>query len=105
MGGKRTLRTVDKRSSSMGLVLYALLIFFGIRGMPFKHAGVLCVVTAATLTFLGVGAIDDMPGCRGLRCQGALPMIAGTFLFTLAIAGACFGAGAAARRLMRKAES
>lgn len=89
----------------MGLVLYALLILFGIRSMPFKHAAFFCLITAAILSLLGVGAIGDLPGCSGLRCQEALPAIAGTFLIALTIAFACFGLGAGARCLVAKVKS
>jgi hypothetical protein len=84
----------------MGLVLYPLLILFGIRGMSFKHAALFCLLTAVILTILSIGAIEDMPGCSGLSCQ--LPAISGTLFMTLAIAFGCFGFGAVVRRLSAK---
>ena len=89
----------------MGLVLYALLILFGIRGMPIRRAAVFCSVTAAILTMLGVGGKSDLPGCSGLRCRQAVPMIGETFLMTTAIAFACFGLGFATHRLMSQSKS
>lgn len=70
----------------MGLVLYALLFLFGIRGMPFRRAAVFCSVSAAILTVLGIGGISDLPGCDRLSCPQAVPTIAETLLITTAIA-------------------
>jgi hypothetical protein len=89
----------------MGLVLYALLILFGIRGMPVRRAAVFCVVTAAILTVVGVGGLSDLPGCSGVRCRPPVPTIAETFLITVVIAFACFGLGFATHRLMRHQKS
>jgi hypothetical protein len=89
----------------MGLVLYAVLILFGIRGMPFKRAAFFCVVTAAILTALAIGGINDLPGCNGVSCPTAIPTLAETFLLTIAIAFGCFGAGFVAHWLMRRAKS
>ena len=48
----------------MGLLLYALLILFGVRGMPLKRAKALCLITAMILTALGIGAVQPSAGMR-----------------------------------------
>jgi len=84
----------------MGLILYAALILFGVRGMPLNKAAVFCLVTAAILTPLGMAALTDLPGYSGLRFGTAILMTGPLFLFTVAIAFGCFGIGAAVRRLV-----
>lgn len=80
----------------MGLILFAVLILLGARGMSLRKAMAFCVVTAAILTLLGISII--IPGCDGLRC--VLPALGATFAATLAIAFGCFGIGIAARRVL-----
>ena len=84
----------------MGLLLYAVLILFGIRGMPLNKAAVFCLATAAILTPLGMAALTDLPGYSGLQFRTAILMAGPTFLLSLAMAFGCFGIGVALRRLV-----
>jgi hypothetical protein len=83
----------------MGLVLYAILIFLGLRRTPLKRAFAYCLFTALLLTVISVGAMND-PTCQGLGCSATLPSLAIAFLLTLAIALLCFGSGIGVRKLI-----
>jgi hypothetical protein len=85
---------------SVGLVLYAVLLFFGLRGMSLRQAAAFCLLTALLLTLLSVGAMDDQPACQGLGCKPSLTGLALAFFMTLALALLSFGCGAAIRRLI-----
>ena len=84
----------------MGLLLYAVLLFFGARGMQLKRASTYCLVTAVLLTVLAVAAIDDLPSCEGLGCDRSASTLAIAFLTNLALAFGSFGIGAVSRRLL-----
>lgn len=86
----------------MGLLLYAVLFFFGARGMLLKRASVFCVVTAALLTVLAIAAIDDLPSCEGIGCDRSASTLAVAFLTNLALAFGSFGLGVCSSRLMAK---
>jgi hypothetical protein len=85
----------------MGLVLYAVLILFGARGMPIRRAVWYCLFTAALLTLLGFGAMGEAAAGQSLS-YGPLATMALVFPTTLVIALLCFGSGAAARRVLGK---
>jgi hypothetical protein len=85
----------------MGLILYAVLIFFGARGMPFKHASAFCIVTAAILTALSVGAMENQPACDGLGCDLSLATIAFLAATNSAVAFASYGVGFGGRQLFQ----
>ena len=86
----------------MGLLLYAVLLFFGARGMALKRGAVFCLVTAAILTVLAIGAIDDFPSCEGIGCNPSVGTLALAFLTNLALSFASFGFGAASKRLVAR---
>ena len=86
----------------MGLLLYAVLFFFGVRGMLLKRASAYCLVTAALLTVLAIAAIDDLPPCEGIGCDQSASTLAVVFLTNLALAFGSFGIGAGSRRLIAK---
>ena len=83
----------------MGLLLYAILLFFGARGMPPKRGAAYCLVTAALLTFLAIGAVDDMPSCDGIGCDQSVSTWVLAFLTNLTLSFASFGVGAGGKRL------
>ena len=85
----------------MGLVLYAVLVFFGARGMSIRRAIWFCLFTAALLTLLGFGAMGEASVGRRLS-YGPLATMALVFPTMLVIALLCFGCGAAARRVLAK---
>jgi hypothetical protein len=86
----------------MGLLLYAVLLFFGARGMPLKRAAMFCLVTAALLTILAIAAIDDLPTCEGVGCDRSAGTLAAAFLTNLALAFGSFGIGALGRLALSK---
>ena len=86
----------------MGLLLYAVLLFFGARGMRPKRASMYCLVTAALLTILAIAAIDDLPPCEGIGCDRSASTLAVAFLTNLALAFGSFGVGRASRLLFAR---
>jgi hypothetical protein len=92
-GGWRMLRLV-------GLVLFALLVFFGLRRTPVRQAAAYCLLTALLLTLLSVGAMDGQPGCHGLGCKPTLSGLAVAFVMARALAFLSFGFGTAIRRFI-----
>jgi hypothetical protein len=108
MGRKRTLFTSGGErptlGSIMGLVLYAVLIFLGVRGAPIRQAFAYCVLTAILLTVISAGAMND-PTCQGLGCTATLSSLAVALLMTFAIALLCFGAGVGMRKLIDRPRS
>ena len=86
----------------MGLLLYAILFFFGVRGMLLKRASAYCLITAALLTGLAIAAIDDLPSCEGIGCDQSAGTLAMAFLTNLALAFGCYGIGSGSRRLRAK---
>ena len=86
----------------VGLVLYAVLLFFGLRGMSVRQAAAYCLLTALLLTLLSVGAMDDQARCEGLGCKPSLPNLFLAFFMALALAFLSFGCGAAIRRLLNR---
>ena len=86
----------------MGLLLYAILLFFGARGMALRRGAVFCLFTAALLTVLVIGAIDDLPSCEGVGCNPSVGTLALAFLTNLALSFASFGVGAASKRLLAR---
>jgi hypothetical protein len=84
----------------MGLVLYAILILFGARGMPLRRAIWFCLLTAVLLTTLGLGAIDsDIAQGRTFETFATLALV---FPMTLAVALLSFGCGVAAKKLLAR---
>jgi len=86
----------------MGLLLYAVLFFFGARGMRPKRASIYCFVTAVLLTILAIAAIENLPSCEGIGCDRSVSTLAVAFLTNLALAFGAFGIGAASRLLFSK---
>ena len=82
----------------MGLLLYAILFFFGVRGMSLKRASADCLVTAALLTVLAIAAIDDLPPCEGIACDRSASTLAVAFLTNFALAFGSFGIGAGGKQ-------
>ena len=81
------------------IVLCAILLFVGLRGVPVRQAIAYCLITALLLTLSSVGAMDDQPACEGLGCSPSPSGIAFAFCATLALAFICYGAGIAVRWL------
>lgn len=88
----------------MGLVLYAILVLFGARGMHVRRAVIYLFVTAVLLTILGLGGLESLPSCSGFGCRSAASA-AMVFITALAVGAVCFGAGAAARKLFTRRDS
>jgi hypothetical protein len=84
----------------MGLVLYAVLVFFGLRGKPLRQAAPYCLVTALLLTVLGQGAVGEQ-SCAGVLCS-RLVSSAGVLAMTLALGFLSFGIGAAVHGLLNR---
>ena len=84
----------------MGLVLYAVLVFIGLRGVPVRQALPCCLLTALLLTVLSLAAMNDLPACHGPGCTPSLPSLALAFLTTLALALLSYGCGVAVQRLV-----
>ena len=82
----------------MGLILFAVLIFLGLRGTRIRQAAVYCVTTAALLTAIGVGALNDR-ACTPFGCAPSTAKLAIAFMAMLGLAFLCFGLGAGVRRL------
>ena len=86
----------------MGLILYAVLMFYGFRGVPLKRGSTCCVITAALLTPLGIAGSDSWPTCNGWWCYTSVTVgiITLTFLMTLAFAFASLAVGYGGRKLI-----
>lgn len=82
----------------MGLLLYSILLFFGARGMPLKRATPYCLASAALLTVLAIGAVDDLPMCSDFLCND-LSSLALALLINLALSFGSFGLGSVGKRL------
>jgi hypothetical protein len=86
----------------VGLILYAVLVFFGLRGMPVKQVLSYFLLTALLGTILGVAAIDEQPACEGLGCTPSLPSVALAFLTFFVVALLSYGFGAAVHTLVAR---
>lgn len=82
----------------MGLLLFAILLFFGARGMPLKRATPYCLASAGMQTVLAISAVDDLPRCDDFLCND-LSSMALALLINLALSFGSFGLGLVGRRL------
>ena len=82
----------------MGLLLSAILLFFGARGMPLKRAAPYCLASTGILTVLAIGAVDDLPKCDDFLCNDLSSMVL-ALLINLALSFGSFGLGSVGRRL------
>jgi hypothetical protein len=82
----------------MGLILFVVLIFLGVRGTPIRQAAAYCAITAVVLTIIGFGAMGDAT-CRAFGCSASLANLAIVFIATFAFAILCFAVGLGLRKL------
>lgn len=88
----------------MGLILFAILIFVGFRGVPLRRAATYCLITAAVLTLISIAAMED-PLCQVTDCSFTEPNVVIVFVATLVVAILCIGFGLGVRRLIARSKS